>query len=64
MAEIGYVEVLLPPRDCARDGGFSNMFLRKPVNTMFFIGRVLVKNGQNGVTDLSGSPYCMVETDM
>ena len=56
MAEIGYVEVLLPPCDRARDGGFSNMFLRKPVNTsVLVIGRVLVKNGQNGVTDLSGS---------
>ena len=38
------------------------MFLRKPVNTIEIlvfqvIGRVFSKNGQNGPSDLSGSPY-------
>ena len=56
MGQIGYVEVLLPPCDRAKDGGFSNMFLRKPVNTSVLgvIGRVFVKNG-HGMSDLSGS---------
>ena len=49
VAEIGYVEVLLPPHDRARCGGFSNMFICvKPVNTILDcktnVGRVLVKN--------------------
>ena len=36
MGQIGYVEVLLPPCDRAKDGGFSNMFLRKPVDKYKF----------------------------
>ena len=57
VAQIGCIEVLLPPRDHARCGGISNMFLRKPVNfsvlgywTSFF------EKWPKRSTDLSGSP--------